>query len=109
MHVSPFMEMDVDYDWRFNSPDERLTVHMGNARGGRKIFDATLVLRREENRTDLAYAMVLDRLPVGGTDPNTALVVQGGPPTEAGALWWHAGCWWWESATPTRVGSSIAM
>jgi len=48
MHVSPFMEMDVAYDWRFNAPGERLTVHMENARGGSKIFDATLVLNREE-------------------------------------------------------------
>jgi DUF1365 family protein len=48
MHVSPFMEMDVAYDWRFNAPGEALTVHMENAREGRKIFDATLVLQREE-------------------------------------------------------------
>jgi len=48
MHVSPFMEMDVDYDWRFNAPGQALTVHMENARQGRKIFDATLVLEREE-------------------------------------------------------------
>jgi DUF1365 family protein len=48
MHVSPFMEMDVAYDWRFNAPAENLTVHMENSREGRKIFDATLVLSREE-------------------------------------------------------------
>ena len=48
MHVSPFMEMDVAYDWRFNAPGEILTVHMENAREGRKIFDATLVLNRKE-------------------------------------------------------------
>jgi len=50
MHVSPFMEMDVAYDWRFGPPGERLSVHMENARGGRRIFDATLVLQREEIR-----------------------------------------------------------
>jgi len=48
MHVSPFMEMDVEYDWRFSTPDERLTLHMENAKKGRKIFDATLVLHRKE-------------------------------------------------------------
>ena len=48
MHVSPFMEMDVDYDWRFNTPSDLLTVHMENRRAGNKIFDATLVLQREE-------------------------------------------------------------
>jgi len=48
MHVSPFMQMDIDYDWRFNTPGEVLTVHMENSRQGSKIFDATLVLQREE-------------------------------------------------------------
>jgi DUF1365 family protein len=48
MHVSPFMEMDVDYDWRFNTPSDLLTVHMQNLRKGQKIFDATLVLHRKE-------------------------------------------------------------
>jgi len=48
MHVSPFMPMDVDYDWRFSSPAEHLSVHMENARKGRKIFDATLDFTRTE-------------------------------------------------------------
>ena len=48
MHVSPFMQMDVDYDWRFNTPGEQLTTHMENARQGGKIFDATMVLQRKE-------------------------------------------------------------
>ena len=50
MHVSPFMEMDVRYDWRFSPPGESLTVHMENAREGRKVFDATLVLERADIR-----------------------------------------------------------
>ena len=48
MHVSPFMEMDIDYDWRFGAPGDALSVHMENARHGRKIFDATLLLQRED-------------------------------------------------------------
>lgn len=48
MHVSPFMPMDIDYDWRFSSPARKLSVHMENARKGRKIFDATLEFRRTE-------------------------------------------------------------
>jgi DUF1365 family protein len=59
-HVSPFMEMDVDYDWRFNQPGERLTVHMENARHGEKVFDATLNLeRREISAGSLARVLVL--------------------------------------------------
>lgn len=45
-HVSPFLPMDHDYDWRFSTPGRRLTVHMENHARGRKVFDATLVLRR---------------------------------------------------------------
>ncbi len=48
MHVSPFMAMDVVYDWRFSSPAQSLTVHMENARHGEKIFDATLEFERTE-------------------------------------------------------------
>lgn len=48
MHVSPFMPMDLDYDWRFSPPGERLSVHMENHRHGDKLFDATLTLKRRE-------------------------------------------------------------
>lgn len=59
MHVSPFMEMDVDYDWRFNQPGDGLNVHMENAREGRKVFDATLVLQRQEiNSRSLAGVLL---------------------------------------------------
>ena len=63
MHVSPFMEMDVEYDWRFNTPGELLTVHMENAREGQKIFDATLVLHRK-GITSRALAGVLFSYPL---------------------------------------------
>ncbi|MDZ7747614.1 MAG: DUF1365 domain-containing protein [Halofilum sp. (in: g-proteobacteria)] len=46
MHVSPFLDMDYAYDWRFSEPGERLAVHMRNERAGRCEFDATLSLAR---------------------------------------------------------------
>ncbi len=46
-HVSPFLPMDMDYDWRFAAPGERLLVHMENWREDRPVFDATLSLERE--------------------------------------------------------------
>ena len=59
MHVSPFMPMDIDYDWRFSEPAERLTVHMENARSGQKIFDATLDFERTEiSSASLAYVLL---------------------------------------------------
>lgn len=47
-HVSPFMPMDVDYDWMFSEPGERLAVHMENRRAGELLFDATLTMQRRE-------------------------------------------------------------
>ncbi|MGD9264198.1 MAG: DUF1365 domain-containing protein, partial [Lysobacterales bacterium] len=60
MHVSPFMPMDVDYDWRFSQPKTRLSVHMENHRQGEKVFDATLSLeRREISTSSLARSLCL--------------------------------------------------
>lgn len=47
-HVSPFMPMEIDYDWRFTPPGTRLAVHMENQRAGETLFDATLALKRRE-------------------------------------------------------------
>lgn len=46
-HVSPFMPMAQDYDWRFSTPGETLSVHMENLQAGEKVFDATLALERQ--------------------------------------------------------------
>ncbi|NMI52635.1 DUF1365 domain-containing protein [Xanthomonas hortorum pv. taraxaci] len=73
-HVSPFMGMQHQYDWRFSVPDAQLRVHMevldapdadaaGNDSGARR-FDATLVLQRQPltartlARTLLAYPLM---------------------------------------------------
>lgn len=48
LHVSPFMPMDVDYDWSFAVPSDRLTVYMANLRAGERLFDASLLLTRRE-------------------------------------------------------------
>ncbi len=63
MHVSPFMPMNIDYDWRFSTPGKALSVHMENHREGRKIFDATLKLERTEI-TAISLAYVLIRYPL---------------------------------------------
>jgi len=57
-HVSPFLPMDMQYDWRFSPPETTLDVHMQNARAGEIVFDATLHLARQEiTRRVLARAL----------------------------------------------------
>jgi DUF1365 family protein len=57
-HVSPFMPMAQQYDWRFGAPGPRLAVHMENHDGQGKLFDATLMLeRREIGAASLAGAL----------------------------------------------------
>ena len=62
MHVSPYMPMDVDYDWVLAEPNERLSVYMANAKDGKRIFDASMMLRRREI-TPASLAGVLLRFP----------------------------------------------
>ena len=45
-HVSPFMGMDIHYQWSFARPGNRLFAHLKNSRDGDKLFDATLHLER---------------------------------------------------------------
>ena len=61
-HVSPFLPMDMDYDWRFRRPDSRISVHMLTGRHGDHVFDATLSLRRTEISAS-SLASVLLRYP----------------------------------------------
>lgn len=80
-HVSPFMDMDLQYDWRFSAPSRRLVVHMENFDVHRgKLFDASLALKRREidGRT---LAGLLVRFPW-----MTAKVSAG--------IYWQAFCLW---------------
>lgn len=58
-HVSPFMDMDQRYLWRFSVPDRTLHVHMENHEAGHKLFDAT---------------MRLEAVPIGGASLAKMLV-----------------------------------
>jgi DUF1365 family protein len=67
-HVSPFMDMDLDYDWQFTDPGQRLAVHMDNLDEEGRLFDATLVLQRRDithaslNRVFVRYPLMTLRI-----------------------------------------------
>lgn len=75
-HVSPFVGMARDYDWRFTAPGDDLHVHMNVTRDGEREFDATLHLERRPLDA-MSLARVLWRYPL-----MTAQVV--------GAIHWQA-------------------
>jgi len=62
-HVSPFMPMDMHYEWSFGAPGTGLHVHMENWREGSLRFDATLNLERQE-MTAGALARALIHFPL---------------------------------------------
>jgi uncharacterized protein len=58
-HVSPFLPMEMNYDWRFGVPGERLSVNMQNFQQDARVFDATLDLtRRDISAGALARALL---------------------------------------------------
>jgi DUF1365 family protein len=59
-HVSPFLGMAMDYQWRFGIPGERLWAHMESTEADARVFLATLsLLRRPLSGRELARALVL--------------------------------------------------
>jgi uncharacterized protein len=63
-HVSPFMPMQIWYDWRFKEPGKTLSVHFTNYHEGEKIFDATLNLERQEITPKVLRRMLLSYPPM---------------------------------------------
>lgn len=62
-HVSPFMPMDIEYDWRFSMPGNTLSVHMENHQNQKKIFDATMRMEQVPIHSG-SLARVLAQYPV---------------------------------------------
>jgi DUF1365 family protein len=87
-HVSPFMPMAQQYDWRFGAPGPRLAVHMENHDERGKVFDATLALERREIGS-AALAGALARHPF--------LTLQ-----VLGAIHWQA-LWLWAKRVPVHA------
>jgi uncharacterized protein len=81
-HVSPFLDLHLEYRWRVSSPSDALTVHLEACRDDVCQFDATLNLRRVE-LTRMAWLASVARYPVL---PGCVLA---GIYWEALRLWWN--------------------
>jgi len=58
-HVSPFLPMARNYDWRFTAPGPELLVHMDVLAGSTREVDVTLMLRRRTfNAANLARVLL---------------------------------------------------
>lgn len=70
-HVSPFMPMDIEYDWAFKLEANQLLVHMKNVKNSQQLFNATLALERIEispvalNRVLLLYPFMTLKVVLG--------------------------------------------
>lgn len=47
-HISPFMDMDIRYQWEFGIPGDSVRIFMTSVESGTKIFDADLFMKRRE-------------------------------------------------------------
>jgi DUF1365 family protein len=83
-HVSPFMSMHMAYSWRLSPPGPRLAVAIENYEHEEKMFDVSLVLRREE-LTARNFTRFLWRYPAMTWQVTAAIY------TQALKLWWK-GC-----------------
>ncbi|MBS0387880.1 MAG: DUF1365 domain-containing protein [Proteobacteria bacterium] len=64
-HVSPFMPMQMQYDWAFTEPGQDLGIVMVNRREDRVVFSAALDLQRQEMTGPRLAALLLD-VPASG-------------------------------------------
>jgi DUF1365 family protein len=59
MHVSPFMPMELEYNWVLCEPADRLSIFMANSRKGKRFFGATMNLGRTRiSGTSLAGVLI---------------------------------------------------
>ncbi len=59
LHVSPFLQMGLDYHWQLTNPKERLFVQIRATQAAAVPFDATLLLTRQElSRLNMARVLV---------------------------------------------------
>ena len=80
LHVSPFFDMDMDYELAYREPGNRLSLSMRTVRGDEMLFDAGLRLQRYEADRHALGRLVWNH-------PFTTMRVSAGIYRQALALW----------------------
>lgn len=83
-HVSPFLPMDMQYQWSVSPPNEELRVRIENFREGDRVFSAAMKLEREP-LSAASLAMAAIRFPLMTQRVFTAIYWQA-------FLLWRKGC-----------------
>ena len=81
-HVSPFLDMDLQYAWHLQEPGEQLKLAIINSRGDERVVDVSMVMKRRE-LTRGVMLRTLARYPW-----MTGRVVR--------AIYWQAFWLWWK-------------
>lgn len=93
-HVSPFMQMNMNYRWHISFPGERLQIHLEN----HELPDADSVAATEENPSPIFdVTMALNRQPM--TQKSMTMVLASYPAMTAkvmAAIYWQAAKLWWK-------------
>jgi DUF1365 family protein len=64
LHVSPFLELDYEYELSLSAPADRLAVLIGADRSGEREFEATMALKRRPLSARSLAAMLLGGAPM---------------------------------------------
>jgi DUF1365 family protein len=95
-HVSPFLPMEMTYQWQLSVPDEQLKVHIESQQEGKSVFSATMSLaRRPWTTANLRRA--LWRFPLMTHQVAAAIYWQ------ALQLWWKGAIYCPHPVTPGRL------